>query len=101
MTEVADRKVWIFASVEVLREIQEGWSRPVQAHADDAGDGSWNMTLREYHPAITAEQVENLRLKHTDMEHEQWDCCGFGEGLACCIDSIRPDLEALIAAVKP
>lgn len=46
--ETADRKVWILASPEVLEEMRNGWSRPVQAHATENPDGSWEMTFRTY-----------------------------------------------------
>lgn len=45
--EVADRIVWIRASRAVLDSMREGWSPPVQAHAEENRDGSWEITLRE------------------------------------------------------
>jgi hypothetical protein len=46
MVENADRKVWVRASPEIIVELQEAWSRPVQAHVDLNPDGSWEMTFR-------------------------------------------------------
>lgn len=48
MPETANRKAWVMASPEVLKELQQGWSRPVQVHATPNPDGSWEMTVRTY-----------------------------------------------------
>jgi hypothetical protein len=48
LIENANRKVWVLASPEILEELRKGWSRPVQAHADENPDGSWEMTFRTY-----------------------------------------------------
>lgn len=44
--EEPNRKVWVMASPEILKELQNGWSRPVQVHATPNPDGSWEMTFR-------------------------------------------------------
>lgn len=47
--EIADRKVWVRASREILEELRKGWSRPICAHAEENADGSWEMTFRAYY----------------------------------------------------
>jgi hypothetical protein len=46
MTESATRKVWVMASLELLEQMREGWSPPVEVHATENPDGSWEMTFR-------------------------------------------------------
>jgi hypothetical protein len=45
MSEVTE-KVWILASKELLEQMLEEWSRPVQARAEKNSDGSWSIRFR-------------------------------------------------------
>lgn len=49
MTETASRKVWVYASPEILEDMRKDWSPPVEVHAEENPDGSWEMTFRAHY----------------------------------------------------